>query len=1134
MKKLISLLLALAMLMALTPAMAEEAEAALPQVGDVVYGFEAVQVREAPMVGARITLFEHQKTGAQVMYIANEDTFRVFDLSFFTRAIDNTGLPHVFEHSTLDGSEKYPSKALFFNVSAQTYNTYMNAYTDQNLTGYPVASLSEAQLLKLADYYTDSCLHPMIGEDESIYREEAWRYRLADPEDELTIEGTVYSEMLGAYTLSRAADWNLKNLALPGSMAANEPGGLPSDIPNMTYEALMNYHDLYYHPSNSICFLYGQFDDYTAFLKLLDDAYAPYEKREFTFEDPGYTPITEPQEQAFPFPVEAGSDTQNAANIYYALVCPGLKDDPQEEMVLNTLTDLLIVDGSDMMQALKTALPTGQFYTWIETNGPDDMIMFVALNVNAEDAQTFKTTVDAELAKVAENGFPQDVVDSVMASLAISMLQPPVGTDIIDEWLSSLASSYAASGNPFDYLDYVDALTNLDDWNQQGLYAAATQKWLVGSQLTALATTYPEPGQKEAEDEALRLKLAEIKDGMTDEEIAAIVESSNAPMEEEDTSEMVASLQAVTVESLPEEIKTYELRDETDDSGVRHVDAVAGVDGIGMAALFLNADGIPQDDIHFFHLFADIVGEVDTSTHNRQELAVLIQRYLYGVETRLSMMGEGADYYPRLRLGWTAMDEDLEAGYDLMYELVFDSQFTDLQRVGEYVKQRKASLKSAITGDNYRVALYRALGVTNPLYRYMAYYNYVEYYDFLSQLEAVVDAGQTELIAAKLQEMQEYFRNRAGAIAVYAGSEDGIAVNRPLVDAFMAKLDQRDVERVAYDLPVASSREALVIDSSVQYNVMVADYASLGLEGYDAGMDALASMIQDMYLLPQLRDQYGAYGAFAGAIDKAGMYLISYRDPNVRETFDVYDGLSQWLSGLEVDQDTLNGYILSAYTYYAQSAGELEGALTAAVNMVDGESQEKKLEFMRQLKDVTPETLENYAEVYKAMSEKAVRSTVGGMGAISANEDLYEAVLNPFGSVDASQVAFDDLPEDHANYEAVRFVFEEGLMAPAGETEFGVDQAATVGDLCSSLYVIIGGDMYAPEDGLATLAQYGIVSADAQVDDELTWADCEQTLAVFTMAIGMEYTPDAEAADEVMTRGELAQKVLDYYNGLMG
>ena len=161
MKKLLSLALALMMLLSVVPSLAEtmpdeEPANDLPQVGDVVCGFEVVEIREFPLIGADCVLFEHQKTGAKLMYIANEDTNRVFDLTFLTRPTDNTGLPHVFEHSTLDGSEKYPSKALFFNLSYQTYNTYMNAFTMDRITSYPIASLSEAQLLKYADYYTDS------------------------------------------------------------------------------------------------------------------------------------------------------------------------------------------------------------------------------------------------------------------------------------------------------------------------------------------------------------------------------------------------------------------------------------------------------------------------------------------------------------------------------------------------------------------------------------------------------------------------------------------------------------------------------------------------------------------------------------------------------------------------------------------------------------------------------------------------------------------------------------------------------------------------------------------------------------------------------------------------------------------
>ena len=190
---------------------------------------------------------------------------------------------------------------MFFNLSYQTYNTFLNAMTGQWYTTFPIASLSEAQLLKLAEFYTDACFYPIIMENERIFRTEAWRYRLESADAPLTIEGTVYSEMLGATTLQQQASTNLMRAAFPGSMAGNESGGDPEAIPDMTWQALKDYHDRYYHPSNSAAYLYGQFEDYTAFLRLLDGYYSRYEKREFSFrEDAGYTPITAPVVESCP------------------------------------------------------------------------------------------------------------------------------------------------------------------------------------------------------------------------------------------------------------------------------------------------------------------------------------------------------------------------------------------------------------------------------------------------------------------------------------------------------------------------------------------------------------------------------------------------------------------------------------------------------------------------------------------------------------------------------------------------------------------------------------------------------------------------------------------------------------------
>jgi len=1155
MKKIFALLLALAMVLSLaacgetgtgepTPEPEPTAEVAatpaepvepvgLPELGDEVEGFVVREIREFPLVGATVVLFEHEQTGAGLTYIANSDINRVFDLSFFTRAIDNTGLPHVFEHSTLDGSDKYPSKALFFNLSYQTYNTYMNAFTQALMTSYPVASLSEAQLLKYADYYTDSCLHPIILEDESIFREEAWRYRLADMDGELTIEGTVYSEMRGAMDLSSTAYTNFMRAAFPGSTIGNVSGGDPAFIPDMTWESLRDYHDLYYHPSNCMAYLYGQFDDYTAFLKLLNEAFSPYDKREFSFEDAGYEPLDASVEETVAFPVEASSATENSSVIYYAFLCPGLKDDPQEELVLNTLTDLLNPDASPLMLSLKKALPSGTFGSYIECDGPVDAIMFYAANVNAEDAATFKRTVDEALAAIAENGFAQDFVDGLTASLSLSTKLTGEGDSVGVDLISTIAYSLSTSGDPFNYMDYVDALEKLDEWNAQGLYVDAINEWLLDDALTVLVATYPEPGLREQLDEAEAARLAEVKASMSEEELQAIIDMTNAADEEDDAAAYVAQLQAVTVDSLPEEMRSYAVSDETGADGVRRLTAEAGVDGVGQTVLLLDAAGLPQEDIHWFALYTALLGELDTAAHSSEELAVLMTRYLYGGEIRLSLMNRyGTDeYHPYLRAGWIAADEDLEAGYDLMYEILFDSDFSDTELLLGLVQRNKAALKSSINSEPYRAALYRAFSSFSPLYAYYNYFNYIDFYDFLDRTEQLLQEDP-DAVVARLEAVRDYFHNRTNAVSFYAGSAEGIETNAPLADAFLQRLDAEPIEAVAYAFEAPAESEALVVDSTVQYNGVVADFAQLGIGDYSADLDAVSSLVSDLYLYPMLRDQYGAYGVMHAVSEDIGAYIVSYRDPNVAETFEVYDDLPDYVAGLDVDQDTLDGYILSAYSYYAMPEGELSGALSAIISVLCGEPSDLKLQYMRQLKTLTPEKLSAYAALYQNLMDNGLIFTAGGAATIAQYEDFYDGILNPFNSVDASEIELEDVPEGHEHYDAVRFVYENQVMAPVGEGVFGVDDKASVGELAGFLYALVGGDASAQEDAIDFLAENGIVPEDTAPDDELTGKDADKILASFSSAAEVPYTRDSAASDSVLTRGELAEVILAYYDAL--
>ena len=592
----------------------------------------------------------------------------------------------------------------------------------------------------------------------------------------------------------------------------------------------------------------------------------------------------------------------------------------------------------------------------------------------------------------------------------------------------------------------------------------------------------------------------------------------------------MAQLQAVTLQSIPEEVKLYEIRDEVGEDGIRRTDAVAGVEGIGKVALFLDASALPQEDIHWFHLFTAMLGESDTAAHTRSELAVLMERYLYSAEIRLSLMGKKDDYHPRLRLGWIGMDEDLATAYDLMYEIVFDTQF-DAGRVSELISKAKASLKSSLTNSIYSVQLYRALAVDNALYRYYNYYNFIEYYQFLEQVEQLM-AEEPEAVLAKLTEIQTFLRNSSGAVAGFAGSEESIAVNRPLADAFLARLDRVERQAVQYELPVPAAREGIVVDSAVQFNALVAGFGALNMEDYDAGLEVVSAAVNDVYLLPLLRDQYGAYSIFHSPVEDGGVYIISYRDPNVAETFAVYDSLPELIGQMTVDQDTLDGYILSVYSGYAQSSGELTGAVSALTAILNGDSQEDALTYMKQLKAVTPETLQASVAMYQKLVEKGVRSTAGSASAITANADLYDVILNPFGTVDASEVAFEDAPEGSEHYDEIRYVFEEGLMAPVAEGVFGSEEQAKGSDLASALYVLLGGPLDTPDDAVAFLTGNGLAPADLTVDTALTAADAQTVLDVFSQAVGVPFSSDEAADDQPLTRRDLAVVIATYVQAL--
>ena len=1004
MRKLIAVLTALVMMLSaaggLGEAGAEPGSGKTPEAGAVIQGFEVVEKRDFRMAGAELVLFEHQKTGAKVMYIANEDTNRAFQLTFLTRPLDDTGLPHVFEHATLYGSEKFPSKTLLFNATYQTYNTYINAYTTDAMTGYPVASLSEAQLLRLAEWYTDSCFHPNIMTDESIFRTQAWHYEMADAGSPLTREGTVYSEMVGALTLERTAQDNANRVTFPGAAISYNYGGVPKAIPEMTWESLKAYHDRYYHPSNCIAFLYGALDHYDEFLGMLDREFSLHEKKEPVGADEGYQALEAPAEVKIAYATAGGTDSRNQSTVIYYILLPGMKGNVEEERVIDHVCSLLNSSASPLMQQLKKALPTGSFSIGREVAAPDDAVIVIANHVNEDDGELFRRTVNEAFLEVGRNGFDATLIDAQATALQLqNKLAMENGNPVLGV-INGLAYNYAVTGNPFAYVEQLDAYGRIESEYADGVYGEAILKWLVDPEIYTLTTTYPAPGEKEKEDAALAAELEAVKAGMSAEEIDQIVAETAVEPAAEDNSALMARLKAVDVTGLPEEIRTYDSTDETGEDGVRRISVTAGVDGVGQVNLLFDARHLGMDEIHYLRLFTRLVGQMDTAKHTKEELSVLTARYLNGLTIGVQVnAGETQEeIQPWMVAQWISLDEDLEAGYELVKELLEETRFTDAQVLRERIAAQKTFVRSQISSTPYQLNLYRGLGRGIMADRCLDYLNFTAYYDFLTGIEE-----KPEEAAEGLKRVQERILNRRGAVAGFAGNEKSIELNAKLADAFMADLPAEEYAKAELTLQAAPRSEGLIADTNSGFNTLTASFEELGIQ-VDGGLRVTAALATDRILVPILRDQMGVYTPLCGIFNEdEGIYLVSYRDPNVKETFDVYARLPEMIAELEVDQETLNGYILSEYSALAKPAGELTGALEELNRIVSGKDAGRKLAWMRQLKAVTPEKVRESAEAFRKLVKDGYRGTAAGAGTVQENAELFEAILNPFGAADAEK-----------------------------------------------------------------------------------------------------------------------------------
>ena len=268
--------------------------------------YELLQHEFLKDTGCDSLLLVHKKTGARVALLPSDDDNKVFYIGFRTPPKDSTGVAHIIEHSVLCGSRDFPVKDPFIELVKGSLNTFLNAMTYPDKTVYPVASCNDTDFKNLMHVYLDAVFYPNIYKERNIFLQEGWHYEAEDDQSPITVNGVVYNEMKGA--LSSPDDVLARSIygaLYPDTPYAVESGGDPVCIPDLTYEAFLEFHSRYYHPSNSYIYLYGNMDMEERLI-YLDEAYlSAFDKIEIDSEIPAQAPFDKPVEASEHYSVQS-------------------------------------------------------------------------------------------------------------------------------------------------------------------------------------------------------------------------------------------------------------------------------------------------------------------------------------------------------------------------------------------------------------------------------------------------------------------------------------------------------------------------------------------------------------------------------------------------------------------------------------------------------------------------------------------------------------------------------------------------------------------------------------------------------------------------------------------------------------
>lgn len=943
-------------------------------------------------------ILRHKKSGARIAILSNNDDNKVFYIGFRTPPEDETGVPHIIEHTTLCGSKKFPVKDPFIELAKGSLNTFLNAMTYPDKTVYPVASCNDQDFKNLMDVYLDAVFNPNITKYEEIFKQEGWHYELTGEDDELKINGVVYNEMKGAYSSpDEVLSSQIYRSLFPDNTYSKDSGGNPEYIPKLTYEAYLDFYHKYYHPSNSYIYLYGDMDVVER-LEWLDKEYLSlYDYKKVNSEinkQPAFGEIKNVEAQ---YSITMDDSQENKTYLSYNRVV-GDSLDKMLYQAFDVLDYALVSSpGAPVKQALIDAGIGDDVYGSYDAGILQPVFSFVAKNANASQADEFESIIENTLKEVVKTGINKEALLAGINSSEFKFREADFGQfpkgllfglNCLDSWLFD-------DMKPFIHLECLGTFAKLRKAVDTDYFEKLIQEYLLDNTHGSSVTVKPKRGLGNEREEALAKELSDYKASLSDEEIKKLIEDTEhlkKYQEEPSSDEDLRKLPMLTRADMKKNAMPFSnIEDELlDVKVVRHDIESNGIDYI---SFLFDAGDFAQSELGYLGFFTNALGLVSTEKYSYTDLANATNIYTGGISTGTASHPDIKDrnnFVFKFEVKLKVLEKNLDKALELMEQMLLSSDFTDTKRLGELVAQIKARLQANLSSSGHLVAAMRSMSSFSRYALYQDELKGIAFYRSICHIEKELSESPKS-VSDKLAAIAKKLFARNRMLISFTGNNEAYGNAKPSLEKVIAGFNKMSAIGNQAEVHFNTAKEAFIDASQIQYVAKTGDFICEGYE-YTGALRLLRIILSYDYLWINVRVKGGAYGCMNTFLRSGESYFVSYRDPNLSDTLDVYDRIPEYIKNFSPDERDMTKYIIGTFSALDTPMNpEAKGSRSLSAYL-EGITYEQIQKERNEILNAQPEDIRRLADLVEAVLKKDSICVIGNENMIKESAGLFENV----------------------------------------------------------------------------------------------------------------------------------------------